>query len=235
MSASNSEAIGRWALWMNTWTAIGLPGLLVALLAWGPGTVVGIAVTVSVSLALCLLVSGHGRRHWDGRPAPMGGGGWIGRIALCAVGLVLSITAIGGIVPGVALVLIVLAGATTPPATDLRRRMLQQPHLARTPPADADPITTQGAARPLLWLPETARTMTDAELCRAWRRSFWTLSETHDPIVKLRIVKQRQCLLDELESRDPVALRAWLASGARACGGPERFFINDGGDQPTAA
>ena len=235
MSASNSAAIGRWALWMNAWTAIGLPGLFVAILAWGPDTVVGIAATVSVPLSLCLVVSGHGRRHWDGRPAPTGGGGWIGRITLCAVMLALSMTAIGGTVPGAALLLIVLAGTTTPPATDLRRRILGQPHLAPASPAAAEPVTTQGSTWPREWLPEKARMMTDAELCRAWRRSFWTLSETHDPLAKLAIVEQRQSFLDELEARNAVALEAWLASGARACGGPERFFNNDGGDQPTGS
>lgn len=77
--------------------------------------------------------------------------------------------------------------------------------------------------------------MTDAQLCRAWRQSFWLMRDAQDPHQKLALVQLRQGFLDELETRDAGALEAWLASGARPSQGPDRFLDNDGGDQPTAA
>jgi hypothetical protein len=44
--------------------------------------------------------------------------------------------------------------------------------------------------------------------------------------------------LDQLEDRDAPALAAWLASGARAASGPDRFLTDtqgSGGQHPEAA
>jgi hypothetical protein len=64
----------------------------------------------------------------------------------------------------------------------------------------------------------------DDELFRLWRRTFWELGDqpTVDQVACL--VAVRQACLDELARRNPAALHAWLDSGARASGGPERFW-----------
>jgi hypothetical protein len=49
------------------------------------------------------------------------------------------------------------------------------------------------------------------------------------------VVAQRQVYLDEMERRSPSGLRAWLESGARAAGGPERFLGKRRDDQTDAA
>jgi hypothetical protein len=79
--------------------------------------------------------------------------------------------------------------------------------------------------------------MSDRELCREWRHSFVTLQSARSPQDRLRVVAQRQVYLDEMERRSPTALQAWLDSGARAAGGPDRYLTRQRGtdDQSDAA
>ena len=81
---------------------------------------------------------------------------------------------------------------------------------------------------------DEVRKMTDAELCHAWRRSFVSLERARGVHVRAMLVQTRQLLLDEVEARHPEGLRAWLSSGARAAGGPDRFIGPDTG-HPEAA
>ena len=71
---------------------------------------------------------------------------------------------------------------------------------------------------------DEVRSMTDAELCQAWRRSFVRLMSTDNLGRRAGVVSLRQAILDELEVRHPAGLRAWLDSGARPAGGPDRFL-----------
>lgn len=68
-------------------------------------------------------------------------------------------------------------------------------------------------------------TMTDLDLCRAWRSSYVGLERAGTAASRVRIVRARSVLLDELERRHPAAVRAWLESGARAASGPERHVL----------
>jgi len=77
---------------------------------------------------------------------------------------------------------------------------------------------------------EEVRIMTDAELCQAWRGSYVTLTSARDLGRTAEVVMLRQLMLDEIEARHPNGLRAWLDSGARAAGGPDRFL-----DRPADA
>lgn len=235
MAATDSATVERWSRWVNTWTVGSLPGVCLAILDWGPGKVVATAATVALGVALVFGMVEHVR--WEERTRTPGEAGkvvrWICRVVLCAVTFVVSMAAVIALVPGAALLLFGLAGATTPVVAGLRRKVLRQgkprplTHLEV-----AEPITPlQGSSDPA----EAARGMTDAQLCCAWGRSFWTLREARDPLVKMVVVLQRQCLLDEFEARNAPALEAWLASGARPSASPERFFKDGQGDQPTAA
>jgi hypothetical protein len=77
------------------------------------------------------------------------------------------------------------------------------------------------------------RALPDAELCHTWRRSFVALQQTRSAEELERVAVLRRALLDEMELRDPAALASWLASGARAAGGPERFLRR--GRRPESA
>ncbi len=76
---------------------------------------------------------------------------------------------------------------------------------------------------------DVVRQMSDAELCHAWRRSFVALQRARGLRVRALVVQTRQLLLDEVEARYPAGLQAWLGSGARAAGGPDRFIGPAGG------
>jgi len=68
----------------------------------------------------------------------------------------------------------------------------------------------------------------DDALCRLWRYTYWQLDLQTTEAGVLELVALRQACLDELERRDPSALRAWLFSGERASGGAERFWPHGG-------
>jgi hypothetical protein len=70
----------------------------------------------------------------------------------------------------------------------------------------------------------TPATMTDQELCVAWRRSFVQLERARTSAEALPVVQLRARCLEELERRHPRAVRAWLASGTRASGDPTPFL-----------
>jgi hypothetical protein len=74
------------------------------------------------------------------------------------------------------------------------------------------------------------RTLSTAELCRHWQDSFEALGHTTTAAARLRIVEARQQCLDELERRDPIALKAWLGDNASAAGDPSRFLTRNGED-----
>ena len=81
-------------------------------------------------------------------------------------------------------------------------------------PFDVDPVDV---------LPVTDA-LTDADLCMAWRSSYVALDRAADPSEKLRAVKIREVILDELGRRDASGLEAWFRSGARAAGWPDRYL-----------
>jgi hypothetical protein len=87
------------------------------------------------------------------------------------------------------------------------------------PDPDPDANTVESAD-----LDAVVATLTEPELCALWRSTFWELKMPHTAEERTTLVCLRQRCLDELDRRDPSALRAWLNSGARASGGPERFL-----------
>ena len=66
--------------------------------------------------------------------------------------------------------------------------------------------------------------LSDGDLCAAWRASFAALLEAADAVAREHVVRVRELYLDELISRHPEAVTAWLATNPRAAGGPERFL-----------
>ncbi len=50
---------------------------------------------------------------------------------------------------------------------------------------------------------EASAAMSDADLCRAWRRSTRSLRDTTPAVDRLSVVEDRQRILDALESHHP--------------------------------
>ena len=75
--------------------------------------------------------------------------------------------------------------------------------------------------------------LADGELCRIWRASYSALLEAADTASAARVVRVRQLYLDELDRRHREAVSAWLASGPRPTGGPERFLEAQRGPDPV--
>ena len=230
MAATEFTRMRRWSRWMSVWTALSVPGLCLVAIAWGPGTMVALAAVLSVPWGLTVILLKHGQEQ---RQTPPTGAWWTSRVVLCANFLFISTAGFAATVPGLALLVVLVAIATTPRMSDLRRRVLGQMDSTHGPPTPE--ASTRERPAPRQPRGETPRTMTDRQLCEAWRRSYWTLKDARDPIEKLRLVEQRTHILDELEARNAAALGAWLASGARACDGPDKFFSDGERDQPTAA
>ena len=72
-------------------------------------------------------------------------------------------------------------------------------------------------------LAATLAGFTDAQLCRAWRRSYLTLIDT-EPDRRLEVVEMRAACLNEMARRHPREIQAWLIEGGRAQSGPERYL-----------
>jgi hypothetical protein len=132
--------------------------------------------------------------------------------------------------PPVGLLLCSLAALTSPVAVRLVwRRTTAAADGPTTSPAEHPAHQSGALDRPVT----TVAALTDAELCRLWRGTFWELQARRAPDQVLRMVALRQSCLDELERRHPSALHAWLVSGARASGGPEKFLTD--GERPGSA
>lgn len=66
------------------------------------------------------------------------------------------------------------------------------------------------------------------ELCAAWCRSYWLLHDLPPGLGRCQVVNIRECLLDELERRDPAGFQRWLQTGARAGSDPRRYLTTGG-------
>jgi hypothetical protein len=75
--------------------------------------------------------------------------------------------------------------------------------------------------------------LTDEQLCRSWRSSFFALQERASSTSMLEDVAERQRYLDEFDRRNPRGFAAWMASGARAPGNPLPYLTRDPTDPPV--
>ncbi len=240
-----------WTTWRRVWLVVGIASACLGFLVWHPATVVGSALvgaTVGSIIVLLQRTDPRLMRHpgmvRDSRPV---GERSVGHrqipgprsVALAAVGGALSAVTLGvlgtvsiGLLFGVA----AMAALSTPPSRAFWRAQLGRSARPAAPGGE----TTAGQPLPgtLDQLrSQSVSTLSDAELCIAWRRSFGTLLDAQSPEEKEAVVSLRQAYLDEMEARDAAAFGAWLESGARAAGGPERFWAprTDGSQDPPYA
>ncbi len=215
-----------WRRWCVRWTVLSLPVAALALM-WGsttllsisllPGLLGGVAQIVVLTNVEADVSDTHILRSFV-------------LTTLFSGLLALSVAAVGSIAPSAAVLSLILLVLTSPPCALLRRA-----HPLGSAGQVVDPITsTAQVSASVVASPPMALTMSDIELCRAWRRSFLQLENARSVDERISLVQLRQSYLDEIEARDATALRAWLSSGARAAGGPERYLAR-GNHRPDAA
>ncbi|TDD27747.1 hypothetical protein E1218_09510 [Kribbella turkmenica] len=107
----------------------------------------------------------------------------------------------------------------TQPTSDRERK----PGHSRKHPKPEPPPTPEPVA-PKAPEPVDLTSLSDEDLCLAWRRSFTELQSCTTDEQRLLVIANRHAYLDELERRAPDAFSQWLDSGARAAGNPAKFF-----------
>ena len=230
----------RWA-WTIFWALLAAVGGSLNVTVHGWSTTIGVVVVMAALSAgfYCNRPDRPGRKPHDGLPVIMGLsaivcvsiGGWVTALGLGALMLpivaVLSWTGtyrylaarprisawLGRVDPQTR-----RPSPPEPPTTpDLSRVVTLPPTPERIPEPAAPP------AEP----PTPVTTLTDEQLCQAWRASFRTLEQlfgTSDTAQQAQLISRRQQYLDELEHRNPHGFARWLASGARPAGDPSRFL-----------
>lgn len=216
------------AHWARCWSLIGAVGIGLSFLVWEPLSVLTVFVTAAVCAAVLLVLLTP-----DAAPrTTLSAVRWTRILARAGLAgaTVVALGAVSTAVPALALPAVLVALATCPAVVDHVREWRRSRAAAHvTPvrdgwPEQPLPDRPAPADRPLDVTDAAARAMTDQELCRQWRHSFVTLQSARSAQELARVVAQRQVYLDEMERRSPTALKAWLDSGARAAGGPERFL-----------
>lgn len=104
-------------------------------------------------------------------------------------------------------------------------------HSAGSPEAGADPrAAAPVAAPPLDTAPDWSPTLTvpshlsDEDLCLAWESSGRALRRCRTTDARLTVVRVRQACLDELERRQPDAIRAWVLEADDAETSPASYL-----------
>jgi hypothetical protein len=215
---SSSGGSGRYGAhwWTTSAHWVGAAGLLCAVVLWGWQSTAGVALSLLIVASLSVAAVWGGDEDHDLR-----------QTATVSVALGLGGTAAAGLVAalGALGVLLVVVLVLTSPQADLlgRARRLAGPPAAPPPlehlPPRHDVPALQGALAC-----EDLSALDDTELVLAWRHSFLQLEGAVGELDRLRVVDERQRLLDELERRFPEGVARWLASGARAQGNPQPYL-----------
>lgn len=208
-------------IWLCWWGLLATLGLLLGLATVPTIGVVGVFLTSAVVAGAGAVVS----LTWgdDDQPStlelvgPAVRGGLHG--AVVGVTVVVTSVSLGTLV----LPLLVLLVGSSPWALRNGVRLARgtQPRETaeqRRTPAPAPARAPQESE----WAP-AIRALSDEELCRAWRASYLSLQEAPSAAY-LELVTLREAYLDDLERRNPLGMRAWLDSGARAAGNPAPYL-----------
>lgn len=231
------------AVWRATWSLVVTLGIGLGLLEWGPVVALGCLAALTVMAAPSVVLLRSLRASRSAAPEDSWRSGVV-RTAVMVASVVVACWAVIRLAPAAALLLATLAVITSPAAVGLVRRAVGRgptrsarvvvrpagaaPRVARHVP-DAPPPSGPVPERP------RPQDLDDRTLCQLWRQSFWELTTQSTPSGYLGVVAWRQCCLDEIERRDSRGLHAWLESGARASGGPEKFLQHPPGGTTDAA
>lgn len=198
--------MSTWSRWRNQTTAVTAVGLCVSAYLDGPRHVIALALPVTFLVAIAHAVALEScRPRTIARMCSS-----VVRVALCATSVLACLSLVARWHSGlVMLMLLVLVGSTPPVLSALTRRIGgTAPSRGGTP----DRVGESGR------LPA----LTDRELRQAWGATSDALEKQTDVCRCAAVVVTRQHLLDEIWSRDRVALEAWVAAGADD--GTVRYF-----------
>jgi hypothetical protein len=197
-------------LWAGAWAVVLVPLCFVGLLLGEPAVVL-VLTGLAAALVVALLETRHQRRWWI-------------EVAVAVGGFSAAVYAVG-LLPAIGVVLLV--GATSPPALRLMGDALRREHGRRSTTGAAARAARSDEIREGAPLDSDAfsgmvQLLDDHELMAAWRHSHEVLGYTNLPQLRLQLVALRQAYLDELERRDPSGFAAWMEAGAAR--DPERFL-----------
>lgn len=223
------------AIWLFCWGAVLVVGVSLGFQGWSASA--GIGVFNLAALLTAGATVAYYRR--EGMP-PVTTANLVviaGTRAVVAGLVVLAVSIAASALGALVWLVLLLSAATSPWALALvnrrRTRLRQQPpeqNRAVPPPAQQDAVDLE-LVPASAWAP-AVQTLSDNELCLAWRASFTVLQSAESPAARGQLVTLRQAYLDDIERRDPVALDAWLTSGARAAGDPARYLTRRQGQRP---
>jgi hypothetical protein len=209
--------------WLHFWSLVGAAGVSLSFLVWHPQMILLLWVPsfMCATLFLALLDSPTNPEHdlaWL-RIIPLA--------ALVALGVVAdsALAVVSGFLAAATLTLV--ATVSSPWVTG-RISARARHAFSFEKRAVRERTTWVVSSEPPLPSPQRCasalRAMSNQALCHEWRHTFVRLQSATNPQELMGIVVERQAFLDEMDRRSPSALRAWLASGARAAGGPDRFL-----------
>jgi hypothetical protein len=204
------DVIGYPTIWVRGWLLCATAGVCLAMLLWPP-------MVALIGSVVCVLGVGF-FLTWAQRRSPdqlvLGDYGSSRTELSLALGLgLVGLRALGDVSPGLVFSALLLIGLSHPKVVQLLVRFA-------TPAA----VPTDDGALPEAGDPRSPASLTTAELCEAWRDSFRLVSAARSSQQLQRAVVLRQALLDEMARRDSAGLSAWLESGARPAGAPERYL-----------
>ena len=223
--------------WGRIWTVVAALGVGLGMLEWSaPTTVIALIATTTVAAVVLMILTNE---LWAVAGAPRERMHWLA-LALTIGAAVIATLALLTASPVLALLVTVLAVATCPPfVARLFRGSTGKArgagsHEASAPSSSPSLAGTRETPEPGTPLaPAALAALSDQQLCCLWRHTFWDLHDEETVDERLATVAVRQACLEELERRDPSAFAAWLSSGARASGGPERFLRPPAGSDGT--
>ncbi len=216
--------------WAHAWSIAAAVGVGFASLQWSPIVVVLDLLATAVGAAICLVIYEEWRPPPGTSRAPSRRLAETTRRSLVVSCWVVALSTLTVASPPLALLVLLLVGATSPVVVGLVRSRSPErrlPAAAEAPAAEVPAAEAPAAEAPVEPLRAGGRSLEqldDDELFRLWRHTFWELNSQPSVGQLASLVALRQSCLDELARRDPAALSAWLDSGARASGGPERFW-----------
>jgi hypothetical protein len=218
----------RW--WVRVWAVVGALGVGVAILEWS--LLVTAAAVLGIGLCTALVL-GLLTAEAILTPVTTSARTYVVTRSLAAGAGTVALLAVGALSPPVLLLVGVLLLVTAPPLVSrlvVHRHREPRPRPAGPPTGEPRPPLPDAEPPGPASLPDRRPglgQLGDHQLCGLWRQTFWELRDQQTVDEVLAMIALRQACLDELERRNPAALHAWLDSGARASGGPERFWLPD--------
>ncbi len=227
-------------LWARAWSVVAVLGVGLGMLEWSaPTALVALLAVTTVAAAVLTLMTNE---LWALETARFEGGRVLER-SLAIGSAVVAALALVTASPVLMLLVVMLAVVSCPPLVmrlcgraDRGTESGVRRASARAPDAREGCVEPVGEPLSDSSAPPSKAviaTLSDQQLCCLWRHTFWDLRDEETLDERLATVAVRQACLEELERRDPSAFEAWLSSGARASGGPERFLHPRAGSDGT--